>query len=190
MSATVYESEIALVKFSIKFYLKYAEFNLTSRNECLSILHLIHLFFTNFLVGTDLCCRMSCLYPRVSWLSVWLNVEISVGDISGGFREFLRDRIALSWEREREKATRNSELRENKSAGRRRRRRRRRASSRENDTEIRSARKRSTGSPNNSQRATRDVYVSRRRDARVRLAAVETARRELAGLSLFRKRIK
>lgn len=67
---------------------------------------------------------------------------------------------------------------------------RRRASPRENDAETWPARKRSTGSPNNSPWATRDVYVSRRRDARVRLAAVETARRARGLISFFGKRTK
>lgn len=111
---------------------------------------------------------MSCLYSRICVLTqrAPLNAEIS-----RGFQVPWRSRSSLRNATEREKETRgNKNIR---AVGEQKCRTatttgviaRGRHGPREN----------ASGPPNNSPRTTRDVYVSRRRDARVRLAAAGTA---------------
>lgn len=124
-----------------------------AQSEFLSILLLIRLFLTNPYIATDLCPRMTCLYPRVSWVSARLNTKIS-----RGYLEIpSRSHSSVDARKTNEICGRTKVYRRTRRA-------------------LSSARKRAPGPPNNSRRATRDVYVSRRRDARVRLAVTGTAR--------------
>jgi len=123
-------------------------------------------------VVTDLCRHVFCLYAHVtSWLSLRLNARSRDSALPRG-RAYRGNSLSPSFSRSlslfRRTKTRGSER------------------TKASDVLARERRKPRTPGPPNNSRATRDVYVSRRRDARVRLAATGTAReRERELISSF-----